>query len=172
MEHPYRAPPPAVPPPRPRVVLLALVTAGCLAFATFTTNKLFTMAQLRGDLPGIAERRMVISREVRYFGLESLEVELTEPGEAETRAWRFQIDTRGRTDFSALIGSEVRVRCLEAARECYGPRSVFISDANRAFDFGLLAAELLGLGAAARAIVVRVRTWRRAEKAVARPTGK
>lgn len=169
MQHPYRAPAPLPLPERPQHRLLIAVAIGCAALAAFTSNKLYRMAQLRGDLPGIEERTMLITRELRRFGTSALEVEVVDAARPAAGTYKHQIDTRNQTVFTNVIGDELRLRCLGG--QCYGPRSVYIDDGNRQFDVGLLCVELAGLAACAVAIARRRRAWRGAVRAVQQPVG-
>jgi hypothetical protein len=169
MEHPYRAPAPLAAPPRPETRLLTVVAIACLALAAFTSNKLYRMAQLRGDLPGIPERTMVVTRELRRFGMSALEVEVIDAARPAAGAWKHQIATDGGVVFTNIVGSELRLRCIDSSRDCYGPGSVYIDDGNRSFDVGLLCLELAGLAAAGFALWRRRRAYRGALRAVTLP---
>ena len=152
---PWRPPPPPLPP------LLGLALGALLAggLAVFTSNKLYVMAQLRGDIAGIPERELVFSRElVRYSG-KSASYALSDPTDPDAEPFRIQIQASRIGDYQ--YGQLVKVRCIESERQCYVRGSVYIDDGNRSFDLVLLAVELTALAGCTWAGVRRWRAWKR-----------
>jgi hypothetical protein len=164
----YREAPPRPPPARPPIKLRAVAAVGCLALTLFTSNKLWTMARLRGDIDGIPEREMIVGRELRRFQSRSNAVVFRLRDE-QGSDWEIQLNEgnprRNRT------GERIRVRCLESSRDCYARESVYIDDGNRQFDIALLTIEIAGLIASLLLIRHRIKTWRQTERLTAPPRG-
>jgi hypothetical protein len=160
MTMPYRERWRGPPPPRPNVLLAALVCLGCAALCAFTSHKLSVMSQLRGWTPGMPERVMTLAAIRRRFDTGSGEYLLTD---ARRGTWKIQLTDRQ----LARIGYHVpvRVRCEERARECYVPDSVYVDDGNFGFDQMLRVLEALGVLASGLRIALRLRAWRRAVRA-------
>lgn len=161
---PYREPWRPPPPPLPPLVGLALGALLAGALAAFTSNKLLVMAKLRGDIEGIPERELVLSRELLRYKEKSAVYALVDPNDPDAQPYRIQIQ-RDRIG-NYRYGEIVKVRCLESERQCYMPGSVYIDDSNRSFDIGLLAIELGALAGCTWAGVRRWRAWRRLASAV------
>ena len=155
----WRGPRPAF----PNVILAALVFLGCAALSVFTTEKLATMARLRGFTPGAPERVMTVERVRRTFNPAMAEYDLADERHG---TWKIQL-TQAQIE-RIRYQTPVFVRCLEDERECFVPDSVYISDGNFGFDRLLRAMEIFGLLAAALRITWRLRGWRREQRAWAR----
>ncbi len=136
-------------------MLGALIAVAALSF---TANKLLVMARLRGDISGIEGRPAILLQEVRRFNEASAEYAL---GDAFTREpLGYTIQLREHQAVRYRPGPALFVRCLEDERSCYIRGSIYIDDANRAFDLALLCIELCGLGLALWAMRRRVHAWR------------
>lgn len=136
----------------------------CASLLWFTTSKIATMLQLRGDDPGIAPRTMVLTRELRRFNPAQAEYELRDP--AGTR-WTIQLTATQMYD--RRYGDTMRVRCLDDERECFIRDSVFVNDGNLSFDHTLQIIDIVGLLACLAAMARRVVRWRRAKQVFAPP---
>jgi hypothetical protein len=157
---PWRPPPPS----RPRLLGLALGALLFASLAAFTTNKLVTMAHLRGDLAGIPERTMILSGERRRLSKDTITFGLVDPRSPGGPTWELQL--RPGQSEKLRFGDEIVVRCVDIDRSCYVPGSVYIDDGNRRFDLGLLGFELIGLGACVLVATGRLRAWRRALRGI------
>ncbi len=164
-ERPYREPwrPPTPPPTRPPWMMLALVTLGCAWLLGFTTHKLATMAKLRGDTPGIAERAMVLDGEFRRFNAFNAEYTLRDPHSENPEPWRIQLTAAQMVPLR--FGDTLRVRCVDDERQCYLRGSVYIDDGNLGFDHGLQRIELAGLAGCVAVLLRRLVRWRLAVRA-------
>ncbi len=155
---PYRAPQPLALPPRPPLAGLATATVVCALLAAYTTSKLDTMARLRGDVPGIAPRTMVLVGLRRRFSPHQAEYDLVATDDRARGAWTIQLTSTQMRD--RRYGDALRVRCLDDDRACYLRDSVYVSDGNVQFDHGLRVIELAGLAVCLTVMARRIVRWR------------